>query len=136
MRGFQSNGIRVSRAAAILLLLLSGAVAAPVPAQPPLQSAPQGPARMVVVAGKDLGGAILKKLGLPNRKYCWDLCLADGRCTGVRWGVVGHDEAGLCMMLTGELTIKALPAAKTDDGTPIRITTARKQSGAGQGSLP
>ncbi len=135
MRGFQSNGIRVSRSAAILLLLLSCA-AAPVPAQPPLQSAPQGPARMVVVAGKDLGGAILKKLGLPNRKYCWDLCLADERCTGVRWGVVGHDEAGLCMMLSGELTIKALPAAKTDDGTPIRITTARKQIGARQGRLP
>ena len=54
-----------------------------------------GAPRMTVVVGKDVSGTVYKKLGLPERHYCWDTCLKEARCSGVRWGVVGEDTAGL-----------------------------------------
>jgi len=82
---------------------------------------------MSTVVGKDVSGSIYKKLGLPNRQLCWDSCLKDERCSGVRWGVLEKDTAGMCLLLTGELTFKELAELKTDDGTRIRVVAARKE---------
>jgi hypothetical protein len=84
-------------------------------------------ARMVVLQGKDVSGTIHKKLGLPSQSYCWDACIKDPQCTGVRWGVIEGDVAGLCVLLQGELTVKAPSARQTDDGKAIHVTAARKQ---------
>ena len=40
-------------------------------------AAPATPPQMVTVPGKDVNGTIYKKLGLPDRHYCWDMCLKD-----------------------------------------------------------
>lgn len=104
----------------VLLMTLLAVGAAVVRAQPP---AP----RMTVIVGKDVSGNILKKLGLPNRQYCWDSCLKDDRCTGVRWGVVDKDTAGLCVLISGELAFKDRAELKTDDGKPIHVVAARKE---------
>ncbi len=88
---------------------------------------------MVVLEGKDVSGTIHKKLGLPSRSYCWDLCLKDRQCSGVRWGVIEGDVAGMCMLLSGELTLKALGAPQTDEGKPIHVTAARKQPAGASG---
>jgi hypothetical protein len=64
---------------------------------------------------------------LPSRQYCWDACLKEDRCSGVRWGVIEGDTAGLCLMLTGALTEKAPVVPKTEDGKPIHVTGARKE---------
>src|SRR4051812_28572005 len=69
-------------------------------AAPPLAGQGQV-ARMTVVQNKDVSGTVYKKLGLPERKYCWDACLQEERCTGVRWGVIEGDQAGLCLLMTG-----------------------------------
>jgi hypothetical protein len=82
---------------------------------------------MVPIVGKDVGGSIYKKLGLPSRQFCWEGCLRDDRCSGVRWGVVGRDTAGMCVMMTGELTSKELVELQTEDGQPIHVVVARKQ---------
>ena len=95
---------------------------------------PTAPARMTVVAGKDVSGTVYKKLGLPSRKYCWDTCLKEDRCSGVRWGVVAGDEAGLCILMTGPLSFKDLVEPKTDDGKPIHVTGARKDTDTGAGT--
>ena len=87
-----------------------------------------GVSKMTVLAGQDVSGTPLKKLGLPNRQYCWDACLKDERCSGVRWGVVGSDTAGLCLLMSGPLTLKDPVEPKTDDGKAIHITVARKDS--------
>jgi hypothetical protein len=94
-----------------------------------LQAAPpeRPDARMVVLEGKDVSGTIHKKLGLPSQDYCWDECIKDLQCTGVRWGVIKGDVAGLCVLLKGELTLKAPGAPQTDDGKPIHVIAARKQ---------
>jgi hypothetical protein len=84
--------------------------------------------RMVVITGKDVSGTIYKKLGLPSLKYCWDLCIQDQPCTGARWGVIEGDVAGLCVMLSGELSVKELTTPRTEDGKAIRVIAARKQS--------
>ncbi len=89
---------------------------------------------MVVVKGKDVSGAIYKKLGLPSQKYCWETCLKEARCSGVRWGVIEGDEAGLCVLLSGPLSFKAVITPKTDDGRKIRVIAAEKQSAAGDGA--
>ena len=81
---------------------------------------------MTVIVGKDVGGTIYKKLGFPERQYCWDACLKEERCSGVRWGVVDRDTAGLCILLTGTLSFKDLVELRTDDGKPIHVTGARK----------
>jgi hypothetical protein len=86
-------------------------------------------ARMAVVKGKDLEGSVLKKIGLPSQDYCWSECLKDDRCTGARWGVISGDTAGLCMLLSGELTLKATSDLKTYDGQKILVTAGRKMSG-------
>jgi len=86
--------------------------------------------RMIVVKDKDISGSIHKKLGLPNRQYCWDACLKDDECSGARWGVVENDTAGLCMLLSGPLTFKAPSVLKTGDGKHIRVIVGRKQSAA------
>ena len=85
---------------------------------------------MVVVKGEDLSGMIHKKLGLPSQSYCWDACVKDQQCTGVRWGVIEGDEAGLCVLLRGELTLKAPGAPQTEDGKSIHVIAARKQAAA------
>jgi hypothetical protein len=92
---------------------------------------PTRPPRMSVVPGKVVSGTIYKKLGLPGRQYCWDTCLKEDRCSGVRWGVVGDDTAGLCLLMTGTLSYKELVEPKTDDGKPIHVTAARKEIDAG-----
>jgi hypothetical protein len=95
----------------------------------PLASAdtvPATPARMTVVVGKDVSGTVYKKLGLPSRQYCWDTCLKEDRCSGVRWGVVADDTAGMCLLMTGPLSLKDPVEPKTDDGKPIHVTVARK----------
>lgn len=84
--------------------------------------------RMTVVVSKDFSATVLKKLGLPNRQYCWDACLHEARCSGVRWGVVEGDTAGMCVLLTGPLSVKTLLEPKTDDGKTIHVTVARKDS--------
>jgi hypothetical protein len=99
----------------LLTLLTAGAVA-----QPPA-------ARMTVIVGKDVSGNIYKKLGLPNRRYCWDSCLKDDRCTGVRWGVVDKDTAGMCVLISGDLAFKDGTKLKTEDGKPIHVVAARKE---------
>ena len=95
---------------------------------------PAKPARMTVVVGKDVSGTIYKKLGLPDRKYCWDACLKEERCSGVRWGIVDRDTAGLCILLTGPLSFKDLVEPRTDDGKPIHVTGARKDADTGAGT--
>ena len=91
-------------------------------------------ARMSVVAGKDVSGTIYKKLGLPGRQYCWDACLKEERCSGVRWGVVEGDEAGLCLLMTGPLSFKDLVEPRTEDGKPIHVIGARKEPETTDGS--
>jgi len=95
---------------------------------------PATPARMTVVVGKDVSGTVYKKLGLPARQYCWDTCLKEDRCSGVRWGVVAGDTAGLCILLTGSLSFKDLVEPKTDDGKAIHVTGARKDPATGSGT--
>jgi hypothetical protein len=112
---------------AVLLLCACGPVAN-------ADTAPTAAARMTVVVGKDVGGTIYKKLGLPNRQYCWDMCLKEDRCSGVRWGVVAGDEAGMCILITGPLSLKDLVEPKTDDGKPIHVTGARKDTVTGAGT--
>jgi hypothetical protein len=90
-------------------------------------------ARMVVLTGKDVSGTIYKKLGLPSQSYCWDACIKDQQCTGVRWGVIEGDVAGLCVLLRGELTTKAPGAPQTEDGKAIHVTAARKQPAGAPG---
>ena len=104
-----------------VILLAAAAVAR---AEPP---ATVKTARMTIIVGKDVSGNILKKLGLPNRQYCWDACLKDDRCTGVRWGVVDKDTAGMCMLISGDLAFKGREELKTDDGKPIHVVAARKE---------
>ena len=113
------------------VLLLWGTWAA---ATPPAAAQQAGTARMTVVVGKDVSGTIYKKLGLPERQYCWDTCLKEDRCSGVRWGVVAGDSAGLCLLMTGPLSIKALVEPKTADGKPIHVTVARKEANTGSGT--
>jgi hypothetical protein len=88
-------------------------------------------ARMTVVQNKDLNGTVYKKLGLPERQYCWDACLKEDRCTGVRWGVIEGDTAGLCLLMTGPLSLKDPVVPRTEDGTPIHVTSARKEAAQG-----
>ena len=97
-------------------------------------AAPTKPPGMAVVVGKDVSGTLYKKLGLPNRQYCWDTCLKEDRCSGVRWGVVEGDTAGLCLLLTGPLSFKELVEPKTEDGKPIHVTAARKEPESGGGT--
>ena len=113
------------RLLAVPLLLALGTLHAAPPERPE--------ARMVVLKGKDLSGFIHKKLGLPSQNYCWDACVKDQQCTGVRWGVIEGDEAGLCVLLSGELTLKAPGAPQTEDGKAIRVIAARKQPAGASG---
>jgi hypothetical protein len=83
--------------------------------------------RMVVIQGKDVSGRIYKKLGLPSLQYCWDTCVREQQCTGARWGVIQGDVAGLCLLLSGELSVKDLVKPKTEDGKAIRVIAGRKQ---------
>lgn len=110
-----------------LTVLLSVLTAAATWAAPPAAHDPAPAAVMTTVVGKDVGGNIYKKLGLPSRRICWDSCLKDDRCTGARWGVVGRDTAGMCILMTGELASKDLVELQTEDGQPIHVVVARKQ---------
>jgi hypothetical protein len=106
------------------VVLLWGAWAAATPAA---TGQPGGTPRMTVITGKDVSGTVFKKLGLPERHYCWEACLKEERCSGTRWGVVAGDTAGLCLLLTGPLSLKALVEPQTADGKPIHVTCARKE---------
>jgi hypothetical protein len=86
---------------------------------------------MAVVKGKDVTGSIFKKIGLPSQDYCWKECMQEERCTGARWGVVSGETAGLCMLITGDVTLKPLSDLKTYDAKKIVVTAARKMSGSG-----
>ena len=112
---------------AVAVLLVCGARAWAGPATTP---APQ----MTTVPGKDVSGTVYKKLGLPDRHYCWETCLKDARCSGVRWGAVGGDTAGLCILMTGPLTFKDLVEPRTEDGSAIHVTVARKDAQSGSGT--
>jgi hypothetical protein len=83
--------------------------------------------RMVVIQGKDVSGRVYKKLGLPSLQYCWDTCVREEQCTGARWGVIQGDVAGLCLLLSGELSDKDLVRPKTEDGKAIQVIAGRKQ---------
>ena len=107
----------------LLTLLPPGAVAQP----PAAGMTARMTARMTVIVGKDVSGNIYKKLGLPNRQYCWESCLKDDRCTGVRWGVVDKDTAGMCVLISGDLAFKDGVKLKTEDGKPIHVVAARKE---------
>ena len=89
---------------------------------------------MTVIPGKDVSGTVYKKLGLPDRHFCWDTCLKETRCSGVRWGSVAGDTAGLCLLMTGPLTLKDLVEPRTEDGTAIHVTVARKDGPSGAGT--
>lgn len=102
-------------------------VLGPVHAAPPAGPIP----RMTVVQNKDLSGTVYKKLGLPERQYCWDACLKEERCTGVRWGVIEGDTAGLCLLMTGPLSLKDPVVPRTGDGKPINVVGARKEAAQG-----
>lgn len=111
---------------ALALLLLGGYDVTATQAAPAQDNPPQ----MIVVKGKDVTGSVYKKLGLPNQQYCWDACLKEDRCTGVRWGVIEGDTAGLCLLISGPLTFKPPVEPKTEDGKKIHVTVSRKQVGA------
>jgi hypothetical protein len=115
----------VSDRCPVLVMLLVSLVSATVAVAAPPQTQ-----RMTLIVGKDVSGNIFKKIGLPTRQYCWDSCLKDDRCTGVRWGVVDKDTAGMCILMTGELSFKDLVEPKTEDGKPIHVVAARKESTA------
>jgi hypothetical protein len=98
-------------------------------------------AKMTVIENKDVSGTVYKKLGLPERKYCWDACLQEERCSGVRWGVIQGDKVahgssgpGLCLLMTGPLTLKSPVVPRTEDGKPIHVTSARKEVNAASGT--
>ena len=122
-----------SACAAVVLACLSAAslaAAAPEEAPAARESAKMS-TRMSLIPGKDVTGSVYKKLALPSVKYCWDMCVKEQECSGARWGVIQGDVAGLCVMLRGELTLKALAAPQTDEGKPIHVTAAKKLAGAG-----
>lgn len=116
---------------AAAVLLLCGACAATTPSA---TAQPTGAPRMTVIVGKDVSGTVYKKLGLPERHYCWDTCLKEDRCSGTRWGVVAGDTAGLCLLMTGPLSLKALVAPQTADGKAIHVTCARKETDSRTGT--
>jgi len=115
-------------------LALAAAVLLPLAARPLQAAAPNAPAaRMTVIQGKDVSGTIYKKLGLPSLQYCWDMCIKESQCTGARWGVIQGDVAGLCLLLSGELTVKEVSQPKTEDGKAIQVIAGRKQAIAASG---
>jgi len=95
-----------------------------------LAEPPPVAARMEILHNQDVTGKVLKKLGLPDRTYCWTECVQNAECTAVRWGVVKGDTAGLCVLLKGELQYRKPVNTTTDDGTQIIVTTARKTPAA------
>jgi hypothetical protein len=103
-------------AAALLLTAATGLVAG------------DSGARMVVVENKDVSGTVFKRLGLPNRDYCWEQCMNEARCTGARWGAIEGVTPGQCQLMSGELTLGALPKLKTEDGKKITVTVGRKET--------
>jgi hypothetical protein len=115
--------MNLRRPLAIAVLLFAGYASAS--AAPPQQATP---AQMTVVKDKDVSGSIYKKLGLPSQQYCWAACLKEDQCTGVRWGVIEGSTAGLCILLSGPLTLKDHTVPKTDDGQKIRVTVGMKQT--------
>lgn len=112
--------LQIDRSLLLITLLIAAAATR---AQPPVRMT----ARMTVIVGKDVSGSIYKKLGLPSRQYCWDTCLKDDRCSGVRWGVVDRDTAGMCVLISGDLSFKDRAELKTDDGKVIHVIAARKE---------
>ena len=113
----------------VLTLLLAGLLTAAVTRAAPPELHP--PPRMTLIVGKDVSGSIYKKLGLPSRQVCWDSCLQDSHCGGARWGAVDRDTAGMCVLMSGDLTLKDLVELKTEDGKPIHVVVARKEPPSG-----
>jgi hypothetical protein len=83
-------------------------------------------AQMAIVPGKDVKGEVFKRLGLPNQMYCWEQCLEDARCTGVRWATIGASTAGQCQLLSGPLSVIEPREIKTEDGQQIRVIVSRR----------
>ena len=115
------------RSALVALTCLVWLSAAADPARGP-------PAVMSAIVGKDVSAKVLKKLALPSRNHCWDACVQEERCSGVRWGVIERDTAGLCILLSGPLTLKSLSEPRTDDGRTIHVSVARKDTDARRGT--
>lgn len=113
------------------LALLGGGHVTATQAAPPQDKPPQ----MIVMKGQDVTGSVYKKLGLPNQHYCWDACLQEEKCTGVRWGVIEGDTAGLCLLISGPLAFKPPVEPKTEDGKKIHVTVSRKQRGPAGGGV-
>src|SRR5689334_17572961 len=84
-----------------------------------------GDAQMVVVPGKDVKGEVIKRLGLPNQTYCWEQCLEEARCAGVRWAVIAGSTAGQCQLISGPLSFVEPHEIRTEDGQQIRVIVSR-----------
>jgi hypothetical protein len=85
-----------------------------------------GDAQMVVVPGKDVQGEVFKRLGLPNQTYCWEQCLEEARCTGVRWAALPGSTAGQCQLISGPLSFIEPREIKTEDGQQIRVIASKR----------
>jgi hypothetical protein len=134
MKQLSLLGARCSCRQLLSVAMLSALCEPAAHAAPPAAAGQRQVAKMTVVENKDVSGTVYKKLGLPERKYCWDACLQEERCSGVRWGVVEGDQAGLCLLMTGPLTLKHPVVPRTEDGKRIRVTCARKEGAAASGT--
>lgn len=83
-------------------------------------------AHMEIIDGKDVSGEVFKRLGLPNRDYCWEQCLKEERCVATRWGFIEGATAGQCQFLTGTLTFTDPKVIATSDGQKILVIASRK----------
>ncbi len=84
------------------------------------------PAHMEIIEGKDVSGEVFKRLGLPNRDYCWEQCLKEERCVATRWGFIEGATAGQCQFLTGTLSFTDPKTISTSDGQKILVIASRK----------
>jgi hypothetical protein len=85
-----------------------------------------GDSQMAIVAGKDVKGEVLTRLGLPDQTYCWEQCLEEARCTGTRWAVIAGSIAGQCQLISGPLSFIEPREIKTEDGQRIRVIASRR----------
>ena len=81
---------------------------------------------MEIIQDKDVSGEVFKRLGLPNRDYCWEQCLKEARCVATRWGFIEGATAGQCQFLTGSITFSDPKVITTSDGQKIVVIASRK----------
>ena len=89
--------------------------------------------RMEIIQDKDVSGEVFKRLGLPNRDYCWEQCLKEERCGATRWGFIEGATAGQCQFLTGPMTLTDPKLITTSDGQKILVIASRKVTPASGG---